>query len=264
MSYPDVHRIAGGEGIPLVLIHGTDGPTTTTFRRLSPLACGRDLVLPTRFGWPTPDGTCNGGAADFARDGDDLLALLAGTGGAHVLGYSYGCLGALAAASQDSRPIHSLVLLEPPAFSLAIDVPAVASIVSAQAELAGTTLADEEYLAAYRSALGAAPRSSPGRLTATGRAIVTAMRTQRAAVEFVPAREALAQLTCPVTIVTGGWSAAFEVVADRLAALLNSVERIRLEAKRHELPSLGGPMVELVERHLVRAESSRSLGRPPA
>lgn len=255
MSYADVHRIVGGEGIPLVLIHGTDGPTTTTFRRLSPLAAGRDLYLPTRRGWPRPDGYTGGGPASFEHDADDLSELVSELGGAHVLGYSYGGLGALAAATQTPTPIRSLILLEPPAFSLAVDEPAVASIVAAQAELIDSALPDEEYLAAYRRALGAAAAPLPRRLTATGRAIVGAMRTQRAAGEFAPTRKALARLAPPVTIVTGGWSAAFEFVAERLAALLGTAERVRLEAGRHELPALGSPIVELVERHLARAAS---------
>lgn len=257
MTFPRVERLGGGPRAPLVLLHGTDGPTTATFRPLLPAlrSTRRPLLLPTRRGWPAPDGSvAAGGPAGFDADADDLEDLLAELGPAHVLGYSYGCLGALAVAARAAGGIRSLVLLEPPLLALAADVPAVGSIIGAQAALAASaSLADEEYLEAYRGALGARARS-PRRLTPTGHAVVRAMRGQRPAVEFLPNVDGLARFAAPTTIVTGAWSAAFELIADRLAALLPTARRVRLDAGRHELPALGTVLAALLEERLAAAE----------
>src|SRR5262249_28744094 len=54
---------------------------------------------------------------DFEIDAGDVAELLAG--GAHLVGHSYGALGALLAAAARPRAVRSLTVIEPPAFRLA-------------------------------------------------------------------------------------------------------------------------------------------------
>jgi len=51
---------------------------------------------------------------DFEEDARDIAALLGD--GAHLVGHSYGAVGALYAAALRPEAVHSLTVNEPPAF----------------------------------------------------------------------------------------------------------------------------------------------------
>jgi pimeloyl-ACP methyl ester carboxylesterase len=67
-----------------------------------------------------------GGHQDFDVDASDLAALLDDR--PHLVGHSYGTLGALLAAARRPGDVRSLTLIEPPLFYLAPDDPDVARL----------------------------------------------------------------------------------------------------------------------------------------
>lgn len=84
-----------GAGTPVVLVHGSLATGAEEWQAQRPLADeGFRLVVPDRRGYgrsPAADGE------DFLRDADDIVALMGD--GAHLVGHSYGGLGALFAPS---------------------------------------------------------------------------------------------------------------------------------------------------------------------
>ncbi len=113
-----------GAGPCVVLIHGgTPQGGAVAFEAQRPLAERWRLILPDR---PGHGATPRDGREDFARDAELIAPLL--DGGAHLVGHSYGGMVALCIASDHPETVRSLTLIEPPAYTLAIDDPAVAEM----------------------------------------------------------------------------------------------------------------------------------------
>jgi pimeloyl-ACP methyl ester carboxylesterase len=102
-----------GSGPKAVLVHGGSGPQRT-WELQHPLAERWQLVIPSRRGFDNSPPTER---QNFEIDAADLLPLL--SPGAHLVGFSYGGLGALIAAGQRPDLVTSLVIIETPLFSIA-------------------------------------------------------------------------------------------------------------------------------------------------
>jgi pimeloyl-ACP methyl ester carboxylesterase len=89
---------------------------------------------------------------DFLVDADDIANLMGD--GAHLVGHSYGGLGAIAAAARRPEATRSLTLLEPPAAMLGQAAPAweelLADVGRLWAAMAGRPL-NESLRALWRS-----------------------------------------------------------------------------------------------------------------
>jgi len=72
------------------------------------------------------------------------------------MGYSYGGVGSLLAAALNPRAVRSLVVIEPPAFDVALDHPAVAALVARlEPVFAGARrMTPEEYDRGFDEGLG--------------------------------------------------------------------------------------------------------------
>lgn len=100
-----------GEGTQVVLIHGGLGPELT-WEAQEQLAEGWALVIPSRRGYgDSPPAE----RQDFEADADDLQALLEEP--AHLVGFSYGGLGAAIVAARAPDRVRSLSLIEPPLYA---------------------------------------------------------------------------------------------------------------------------------------------------
>src|SRR5215217_4273132 len=104
---------AWGKGDPAVLVHGSFGWGEETWHAQRPLASDYALLLVDRRGYGDSPGD---GRADFERDAEDVAALLEQP--AHVVGHSYGGVGALLAAAGRPDNVRSLTVIEPPALGL--------------------------------------------------------------------------------------------------------------------------------------------------
>jgi pimeloyl-ACP methyl ester carboxylesterase len=120
-----------GSGPRVVLVHGSVFNGPLTWKEQRPLGEHWRLEVINRRGYgnsPPP-----AVRSDFEEDARDIAALLGD--GAHLVGHSYGAIGALYAAALRPQAVRSLVVNEPPAFRLLKGDPAADAIVAAQAAL---------------------------------------------------------------------------------------------------------------------------------
>ena len=106
--------VVWGFGPRVVLVHGAvfDGPLMWTEQR--PLGERWRLEVLNRRGYgksPPPEVR-----SDFEEDARDIAALLGDD--AHLVGHSYGAIGALYAAALRPQAVRSLTINEPPAYRL--------------------------------------------------------------------------------------------------------------------------------------------------
>lgn len=117
-----LHITAWGQGPLAVLVHGSGAcgdPAEDDWAAQRSLADRFRLLVPARRGYFQSPPIAQG---NFTVDAADIAALLGD--GAHLVGHSYGGVGALLAAAQRPNAVHSLTLIEPGAFSIARGDPA--------------------------------------------------------------------------------------------------------------------------------------------
>src|ERR687887_516949 len=133
----DVHVETVGSGPRVVLVHGSVGSGWSTWWAQRPLAERFTLVVPDGPGSPpTPPVE----RVDFEEQAPLVADLL--EDGAHLVGHSYGGVVSLYAAALRSEAVRSLTVIEPPAFGIARDHPAVDRRRPARAE--GGRAADDD------------------------------------------------------------------------------------------------------------------------
>lgn len=112
-----------GDGVPLVLIHGSLCDARYWRAQMGPLAAGAQVLAPSlRHCWPMPwDGRGEGYAV--TTHADDVAALLArlGHGPAHILGHSRGARVAVELARRHRHHVRSLILADPGLLAMAAD-----------------------------------------------------------------------------------------------------------------------------------------------
>src|ERR671923_2213429 len=118
-----VHLEIVGDGPRVVLVHGSVGNGASTWSAQQPLAERFTLVIPDRPGSP-PNPPVD--RVDFEEQAPLVAELL--EDGAHLVGHSYGGVISLYAAALRPDAVRSLTLIEPPAFGIALDDPAVAAL----------------------------------------------------------------------------------------------------------------------------------------
>jgi pimeloyl-ACP methyl ester carboxylesterase len=232
-----VHVTVWGDGEVAVLVHGSFGWGTETWREQRPLADSYKLLLLDRrgFGESPADGR-----VDFERDADDVAALLGD--GAHLVGHSYGGVVSLVAAARRPEAVRSLVLIEPPAFGVARGDAAVEELIRNVDAAAGATQDPSEYRAAFLHAFG-----FPARATALAGDNLTAARasmTERPPWEAEIPLDDLARAGLRVLLVQGDWCPAPASARARAGAAFHAVCDVlydRLGAERALFPAAHNP-----------------------
>jgi pimeloyl-ACP methyl ester carboxylesterase len=231
--------VFGRPGMPrAVLLHGDVSGAEATWSRQEPLGEGFHVIAPDRRGYgASPPGE----REDFDVDAVDVIALLGE--GAHLAGHSYGGVVALVAAARRPELVRSLCLIEPPAFAVARDVPAVAALLAEQnAHLArGPELSDEDFLAGFIASVGGDPGRVPRPLTPLLAQHTRVLRGFRHPAEAEVDLAALAQAAIPTLVVSGGHSAAFEAICDAMAEGLGA-ERITIPGAQHNVPRMAAEL----------------------
>jgi pimeloyl-ACP methyl ester carboxylesterase len=213
-----------GSGPHVVLVHGGVGPELT-WERQRPLSERWTLLIPTRRGFP---GTAEAERQDFEQDARDLSPLL--NEGAHLVGFSYGGVGAAILAAEDPNRVKSLTLIEVPLYLAAPDHPAVQEIRRAgDAFLAGEAdaLTEQRFLADA----GIDPDVASGRHKELIRQAIDAARDGRSPSEAKPELDAILEAGVPTMVVSGDHHEGIEILCDALAK--------RLRAWREIVPGAG-------------------------
>jgi len=200
----------------------------------SPLAERWQLVIPSRRGFDDSPPTER---QDFEDDAADLLPLLSPI--SHLVGFSYGGLGALIAAGQRPDLVRSLTVIETPLFSLALGDAEIARF----ERLSNEFLADgldarpevlDEFLAA------AALRAPESRsLPPDVESEIRLARGGRRPGEANPNLEAIREAGLPVLVASGDHLPELERLCDLVAAALDG-ERAVIAGRGHAIPRADG------------------------
>ena len=103
-----------GKGTPVVLVHGSLATGAEEWVAQQPLSEeGFRLIALDRRGYGRSPAAAG---EDFLADAEDIAEFMGD--GAHLVGHSYGGLGAMCAAARRPEATLSLTLLEPAAFGL--------------------------------------------------------------------------------------------------------------------------------------------------
>lgn len=237
----DLHVETVGRGTPVVLVHGSLATGADEWEAQRPLAdSGFQLRVPDRRGYgasPSADGE------DFISDGADLAELMGD--GAHLVGHSYGGLGAMCAAARRPEATLSLALLEPAAFTAAPGDHRVQSLVGELQQLWAQGIDNEIWLARFLAAVGTDLDELPPELAAEAVPLVPLLRRGRTPwSEELPLAE-LAAASFPKVVVSGGHSEGFDAVCDSLAARIGA-SRQAVTGAGHEIQFTGAPINDLL------------------
>jgi pimeloyl-ACP methyl ester carboxylesterase len=240
-----------GDGPPVLLVHGAvlNGEMAWTQQR--PLADRWTLVVPDLRGfWPNPPTE----GQDFAVDAVDIADLLGD--GMHLVGFSYGGVGALLAAAQRPHAVRSLTVIEPPAVGVARGNPAIEAFVTQSIDFWANGPRDPEaFLRAFLQAVGAnanPPSPLPPPLMQHARLLQHGRQPWEAEIPLAELRAA----PFPKLVVSGGHSPVFEAVANTLERELGA-ERAVITGAAHSVQMTGAPFNERLERFLSSAEANR-------
>jgi pimeloyl-ACP methyl ester carboxylesterase len=219
-----------GSGARVVLVHGSWATGPLEWGSQRPLADeGYELVVPTRRGYGQES---RGVGEDFLVDGEDVAALL--DGGAHLVGHSYGGLGAIVAAAARPEAVHSLVLAEPPSFGVAAEHPDVARLQEDLARVIDRPGDDRDFVEDFLAAVGTPLEELPPDLLDDLTDMSPAVRRARPAWSGQVPVDRLAGASFPTVVVSGNHHPAFTAMCEALARELDAEHRV-VEGAGHEI-----------------------------
>ena len=223
-----------GTGTPVVLVHGSLATGAEEWQAQRPLADeGFRLLVLDRRGYgrsPKAEGE------DFLRDADDIVALM--DDGAHLVGHSYGGLGALFAASRRPDLTLSLTLLEPATFALGQHHPDGRDLVDKVRALWSQDLPDEAWVIRFLKAVGSDPDELSPELLSAAVPLVPVLRRGRPIWSSDLPLAELATVSFPKLVISGGHSAGFDAICDDLAERIGASRAVAAGAG-HEIQFTG-------------------------
>lgn len=226
------------DGPRAVLVHGSlswgDDPVSG-FAAQRPLADRFRLVLMDRRGHGASPDAGPAFRSDHLADADDIAELLGD--GAHLVGHSYGAVGAMVAAARRPETVRSLTLVEPGCYQAAADDPQVAAALSANrtAYADFPELTPEQYLRAAADSVGLPPMEpTEARLRAAASTL-----NERVCWEAGIPVAALSVAPFPKLIVSGTWETASDLYRERGGRPLLACARVtaeRIGARHTSIP----------------------------
>ncbi|MGH2474026.1 MAG: alpha/beta fold hydrolase [Candidatus Limnocylindrales bacterium] len=230
-----------GTGTPVVLVHGSLATGAEEWEAQQPLADeGFRLLALDRRGYrqsPTVDGE------DYLQDADDIVDLLGD--GAHLVGHSYGGLGAMVAAAQRPESTLSLALLEPPALTMDEHDQAAQALIGQVRSMWDQNLPDDEWLVRFLEAVGTDPATLPPGMLDEAGPLVPLVRNSRPAWDHDPPLAELASAPFPKLVVSGGHHSGWNGICDALAERIDA-SRAEVTGAGHEIQFTGAPINQML------------------
>jgi pimeloyl-ACP methyl ester carboxylesterase len=237
-----LHIEEWGEGTRVVLVHGSLATAAEEWVVQHPLGDqGFHFVAPDRRGYgPSPSAS----GEDFLRDAEDIADLLGD--GAHLVGHSYGGLGALFAAAQRPDAVRSLALLEPAVMTCGLDDPAWSGLVDdLRSFWRARDMADSDWVVQFLTAVGSDPTEFPPEFLAEAAASVPLLRNGRPPFDADVPFDAVRDGRYPKLVVAGGHHAGFDAMCADLASRIGATHAV-VEGAGHEIQFVGQPLNALL------------------
>ncbi len=232
-----LHVEAWGEGVPVILVHGSLATGEEEWIAQRPLADeGFRLLAPDRRGYGRST-TATG--EDFLADADDIAQLMGE--GAHLVGHSYGGLGVMVAAARRPEATLSLTLLEAPVAQVAQGHAAWRAFVDEVRSLSTEDLPDEAWVVRFLKAVGSDPDDFPPEMLAAAAPLAPLVRRGRPFLDADLPLAALDSAPFPKLVVSGGHSAGFDAMSDEVARSIGASRAI-VEGAGHEIQFTGQPI----------------------
>lgn len=224
-----------GAGERVVLVHGSLATGPQEWHGQRALAgAGFELVVPTRRAYAEVPVTH---AEDVVGDAAEVAELLGD--GAHLVGHSSGGLVALLAAAQRPDAVRSLVVAEPPAFSVAEHEPAVGRLRAALEPLFAEPMGDRAFLEEFLRTVGTPVDTLPTPLLEELEHLVPAIRRGTAMWDVAVPVDALAAAPFRTVVISGGHHQAFTTICEQLAQAVQG-EHVVLPGAGHEIQEAPG------------------------
>lgn len=241
----NLHIDRRGDGPRALFVHGSISGGAATWKVQYPLADRCTLLILDRRGFgasPAAD------REDFEVDARDIAEALGD--GAHLVAHSYGGVGALLAAAARPRAVHSLTLVEPMAYSVALhDEDVRRSVDQVAGYFTGHSGGAREFLVGFFQLMGLQaklPDPLPPDLETNAHLL---MRCRFPWTAEIPVDE-LARAPFRCLVISGGHSPVFESICDVLAARLGA-ERAVIRGAGHAVPRTGAPFNERLQGFLL-------------
>lgn len=249
-----------GSGPRVVLLHADVATGATGWHRQRSLADHFQLVIPDRPGYGRSMPTSR---VDFETEVDHVRPLL--DGGAHLVGHSYGGVVALLIAAAHPEVVHSLTVIEPPAFAVSNDHAVRQMLDDLKTVWVEEPADPEAFFARFAALMGERvwPRSPmPEAMEVGVRQLMAERRPWEAQLDLAAIRSA----QIPAMVVSGGHAAALEVVCDIIAEG-TAARRMVIKGAKHAVPRVGAPFNEALQQFIshhdpVRAEPPSREGQP--
>jgi len=247
-----LHVEEWGDGAPVVLVHGSLASGAEEWEAQRPLADeGFRLVVFDRRGYgQSPFAT----GEDFLVDADDIVELIGD--GAHLVGHSYGGLGAMIAAARRPTATKSLTLLEAPALVSADDAPAWHALIEEVRILWDEDIPDEEWVVRFLKAVGSDPDQFPPEMLALAVPLVPVVRHGRPFHDAALPLGEIAAAPFPKLVVSGGHHVGFDQMCASLARRIGAFHAV-VEGAGHEIQFAGDPINKAMQT-LWRSVSARA------
>lgn len=234
-----VHR--WGSGPPVVLVHGGVSAGRETWWAQKPLTERWSLIAPDRPGNGASPGTSNDYLLDARLLVDQVL-----TEPSHLVGYSYGGLGAVVAAAQAPELVRTLTVVEPPAPRAAAPSRAVDAWSGEFDAKVRELKADPARLLAWFFAFIGVDMPVPDPLPDWMEKGARAFDGGRSPADAdLPLAEIRASRT-PVMVVSGGHDPVLEAICDGIAVATGGRREV-VSGARHLVPATGKPFNALLE-----------------
>jgi pimeloyl-ACP methyl ester carboxylesterase len=231
-STTGLHVTVWGAGEPVVLVHGSFGWGTETWREQKPLADSYRLLLVDRRGFGESPAN---GRVDFDRDAEDVADLL--EDGAHLVGHSYGGVVALLTAGRRPESVRSLTVIEPPALGLVRGEPVVEEFITRIGGAMDEATDPSDYRMRFLQSFGFP--ASRDDLQGTALEAARSSWGERHPYEAAIPLEELARTSFPKLVVRGAWDKAPPTARERAGAIFASIcdvleERLHAESASFE------------------------------